>query len=315
MAVICKIKNINLEVFVNGRIKKYYLWVFGLVSGLLPTNGASANGIDLAFLITPTVTKTKTHPQKEQETCEKVEGVRKGICLKSREKDHSRLQIGGNYTRAHIKVSGQPSFKGNLGGAQGMYEYCPKNNLYAAISANWKQGKTDNDVANRKLVYVDIQERVGYTYATSCKNWTISLFSGVGYRHLGHHLTQSGTNIKFQYNEIYIPLGFVSDYMFSAWFAGGLNFIWMPQVYPTVKISPLKGARWILKKPIENFLVELPLTFFMPESRQFSLILKPFYERWEDGRSTAKSESKLVLGLPGNTYNFWGIELNLAYTF
>ena len=89
----------------------------------------------------------------------------------------------------------------------------------------------------------------------------------------------------------------------------------MPQVYPTVKITPLKGARWILKNTVGNVLVELPLTYFLSEDKRYSLVLKPFYERWEDGRSTAKTSSGQELGLPKNSYNFWGAELNIAFSF
>jgi len=227
----------------------------------------------------------------------------------------SRLQIGGNYTHASIKIIGQRLFHGNLGGAQGLYEYRPWNNFYAGLSVAWKQGKTENNEATRRLVYVDVHERLGYTYASSCKNWVASLFTGFGYRHLGHKLNQSGEKIRFEYNHFYIPVGLVSEYYFNSWFAGGLNFTWMPQVYPTVKIVPLNGARWILKRSVNNFIAELPLTFFVTQSRMLSVIFKPFYEYWQDGRSTARTPSGLVLGLPGNTYNFWGAELNFAFSF
>lgn len=250
-----------------------------------------------------------------QQSCEKGAGMRPESGLGNPSQYVSRFQIGGNYTRARIKITHQMPFNGNLGGAQGMYEFRPKNNFYAALGATWKQGSPHNGHAHRKLLYIDAQERVGYTYSTHCKNWTTSLFTGLGYRHLGHKLERHGTHMKFEYNELYVPLGVVSDYRFSSWFAGGMNFIWMPQVYPTVKIDPLKGARWILEKKIDNLLVELPLTFTMLHSRRLAVIVKPFYEYWQDGKTTAKNASGLKLDLPGNTYNFWGGELNLAYSF
>jgi hypothetical protein len=89
----------------------------------------------------------------------------------------------------------------------------------------------------------------------------------------------------------------------------------MPQVYPTVKITPLNGARWIIKRTLSNMLVEFPMTFFLTRSQHAALILKPFYEYWSDGRSTAKMSNGVPLGLPGNVYNFWGAELNFLYAF
>lgn len=225
------------------------------------------------------------------------------------------LQIGGSYTRANIKVEGQPSFHGNLGGIQGSYEYKPWNSFYGGFRIAWKQGKTENSSADRKLIYVDVQERIGYTFASWCNNWSLTFFSGFGYRYLGHKLKQfEESSIKFEYNEFYIPLGFSSEYFFCSCWSLGLNFTWMPQVYPTVKITPLKGARWILKNALGNVLVELPLTYFLTEDKRYFLVFKPFFERWEDGRSTAESNGQ-KLGLPKNSYNFWGAELNVAFSF
>jgi hypothetical protein len=89
----------------------------------------------------------------------------------------------------------------------------------------------------------------------------------------------------------------------------------MPQVFPTVEIVPLRGAHWDLKNTVGNVLVELPVTYFFRGNRCYSLILKPFYERWKDGPSTAKTSNGQKLGLPKNTYNFWGVEFNFAYAF
>ncbi len=270
------------------------------------------------FEFSPSKDRAKaTEEQPTQQSCEKMGGINPGSGKRSTLQDISRVQIGGNYTRAHIKIKGQPSFNGNLGGAQAMYELRPVTSFYGALGVTWKQGTTDGGSAHRKLLYVDVQERVGYSYATSCMNWTASVFTGFGYRHLGHNLHQHGTHIKFEYNEFYIPVGIVTNYNFNSWFAGGLNFIWMPQIYPTVKIVPLNGARWITKCSLNNFLAELPVTFTFGGTRRLSLIVKPFYEYWQDGKTTAKTKSptKLVLGLPGIIYNFWGAELNLGYTF
>ncbi len=142
------------------------------------------------------------------------------------------------------------------------------------------------------------------------------LFFGFGYRHLYHRLKQeSESPVRFEYNEFYVPVGFLSEYFFCSCRSLGFNVTWMPQVYPTVQIIPLKGARWILKNTVGNVMVEMPLTYFLAEYRRCFVILKPFYERWEDGRSTAKSANGQSLGLPKNTYNFWGIELNFGIDY
>lgn len=227
----------------------------------------------------------------------------------------SSVEIGASYTRANIKVDGDPSFNGNLGGIQGSYEYKPWNSFYGCLRAAWKEGKTENPDEERKLAYVDVQGRVGYTYSPCC-DWAVTVFSGFGYRGLQHRLEQfQEHSTKFKYNEFYVPVGLLSEYFFDSCFSVGLNFTWMPQVFPTVEIVPLKGAHWDLKKTVGNVLVELPITYFFEWNKCCSLRLKPFYERWEDGRSTAKTSDGQSLGLPKNTYNFWGAELNFTYEF
>lgn len=228
----------------------------------------------------------------------------------------SRVQFGGSYSHANVKIGGQSSFKGNMGGVQGMYEYKPQNSIYAGLKASWREGKTKNSLADRKLVYVDAHERIGYTFASCCNDWSLTLFSGLGFRHLGHKLTQSDApSVKFDYNEFYIPVGFLSEYFFCPSLSLGLNYTWMPQFYPTVKIQPLNGARWILKHTMDNMVVELPVTYFLTENNCFSLVVKPFYERWGNGHSTARTSTGQELGLPKNTYIFWGAEFNIAVSF
>lgn len=228
----------------------------------------------------------------------------------------SYLQIGANYTRANIKVDGHPSFNGNLGGIDGSYEYKSRNNFYGGLKLSWKQGKTTNSFAERKLTFVDVQERLGYTCTSFCNNWSATFFSGFGYRYLGHKLKLLELQtIKFNYNEFYVPVGFLSNYFFSPCWSLGINFTWMPQVYPTVEIVPLQGARWILKNTLDNVLVELPLTYSFTKNKCYSLILKPFYERWSDGRSTARTFTGQELGLPKNSYNFYGAELQFVFQF
>lgn len=228
----------------------------------------------------------------------------------------SRLEIGADYTHVSIKPHGHTSFNGNLGGMQGSYEYRPANDFYGAATLSWKQGNTHGEAGKRWLLYVDIQERLGYTFASEHKNSQFTLFTGLGYRHLGHRFhPKSGKSLQFKYDEFYVPIGLLSTHTFYSWLAMGLDFLWMPQFYPTVGIVPLKGARWTLKNKLANFFVKLPIDFTLTQNKRFHLIVNPFYERWEDGHTTAKLSNGNKLGLPGNTYDFWGVDLNFGYRF
>jgi hypothetical protein len=227
----------------------------------------------------------------------------------------SQVQIGANYTFDDSRIGGH-SFRGSLGGAQGLYEYKPANSLYGAFKVTWRQGQIERSHAHRDVTYVDAQERIGYTYFPCSERWSTTLFSGFGYRFLQHRLTQSNTSsIQFEYNEFYVPVGFLTEYALCSQWSLGLNFTWMPQVYPTVEITPLKGARWVLKNTMGNFLVELPLTYFPTGNPCYTLIFKPFYEHWEDGRSTARTANGQSLGLPKMINNYWGAEFNIGLSF
>lgn len=228
----------------------------------------------------------------------------------------SNLQLGASYSYLHLNVGEQPGFHGSLGGLEGCYEYGGCDGLYAGLKAAWRQGSTESAWGNRRLSYVDVQERLGYTYRSFCQNWRATLFSGFGYRYLHHHLSQDEQpSVKFEYNEFYIPVGLMFNYYLLCWCDVGLNVTWLPQVDPTVEIIPLKGARWILENSYKNFQVELPVTFYPWVNNCYTVVVKPFYEYWQDGRSTAKTLGGEPLGLPSNRYNFWGVEVNVGYAF
>lgn len=227
----------------------------------------------------------------------------------------SMIQIGGNYTHLHLKPESTPSISLNMGGAQAMYEYRPDNSFYAAVKGMFRQGSGSNAISRRTLIDIDAQERLGYTFVDCVRNYFFTLFTGFGYRYLSHKLTEHQDTLHLNYSEFYVPVGVLSDFVITSYFMIGLNAIWMPQVDPTVELVPIGGARWVLHRKLANVLVELPFTFLWGCQDEFALIVKPFYEHWQDGRSTAVSSVGIPLGLVGNTYNFWGVELNLGYKF
>jgi hypothetical protein len=229
---------------------------------------------------------------------------------------NSSVQIGGDYTYLNLKPEGSSSFGGSLGGMQGLYEYRPSKGFYTSAKFDWKEGVTSDSSGDRSILYFDTQERFGYTLSfnnTACK---LTLYSGLGYRHLWQKVSpNAGTSLQFRYNEFYIPVGFASEYSLYSWVSLGLGFTWMPQVFSTVGISAIKGTCWSLTNTLPNLYVEVPFDFALTKDKKFHIIAKPFYEYWEDGDTTATTASGIPLGLPGNTYNYWGLNVNFAYNF
>ena len=113
----------------------------------------------------------------------------------------SMIQFGGNYTYVNLKPKGIPEFHGNLGGAQALYEYRPWNNVYAGAKGFWRQGHTSGRGATRSLLDINVHQRLGYTFASCCKKYFATLFTGIGYRYLGEKLIQNRSSLRTNYNE------------------------------------------------------------------------------------------------------------------
>jgi hypothetical protein len=230
---------------------------------------------------------------------------------------NSRLQMGVNYTWTNISPEGLSSTTGNLGGLQALYEYRAPKTVYAGLWFAWRQGNTTGgNGSERSLCYIDVEERIGYSLHTVCDCWDCSLFTGFGYRHHGEDATAftGADTVTFDYNQFYVPAGFALEGRINTTLSMGVNFEWMPQVYPTVKIDPLDGARWILTAELANFRLGIPL-YLGPQNREWFVNIEPFFEYWQDGATTAVTPSGLALAIPQVTYSFAGINLNAGFSF
>ena len=240
--------------------------------------------------------------------------VRTSCCAPLKE-NHSFLSIGGTYAYTHFKPQGNPSFHGNLGGVEALYEYKAANKFYGSLKLSWRQGETKASNASRFLVDVTAEERFGYTLGIEDNTWLWTLFTGLGYRFLGHHLKQPAESLRFNYSEFYVPVGLFTDYYINPCFSMGIHATWMPQIFPTVSITALRGARFATSHEWGNVLVEMPFTFFAGKHKHFFLTISPTFQYWRDGHTTAKTSTGEALGIPRNTYFFWGADLNLGYAF
>jgi len=247
--------------------------------------------------------------------------------------DNSIITIGANYSHVNIKPSGNSSFNGNLGGLHAMYEYRPLNSFYGAALFKWRQGRASGSEGSRSILDLNVAERLGYVFGFKDNRCLWTLFSGFGFRFLGHRLNPAAltsaafigsffppfiteeNSLKINYHDFYMPVGFLLEYSICSRFDLGLYATWMPQIFSTAKIQPLSGTFWDLKETYGNVLVEVPLIFRLTQSKNCSLVLKPFYEFWQDGKSTAQTSTGIPLGLPKNTYHFVGVNLDFLYSF
>jgi len=244
---------------------------------------------------------------------------------------NNRLMAGVNYSRVHLKAKGESLFKGNLGGAHALYEHIRENGFYAGLEFDWRQGQTHGSDGCRFLIDFNTDERFGYTWTDDDLQKTV--YSGFGFRFLGHHffpsltspapfnssffpsfLSPSGYN-QFQYYEFYFPVGFLSEYTMNPYLSFGVDAAWQGQVFSTVQIHPHGGAFWTLTNTFGNFYVRGLINIYFTKCRDMCIVISPFYERWQDGQTDAETSSGTPLGLGKNTYNFFGADFNFTYSF
>ncbi len=242
---------------------------------------------------------------------------------------NSFLTVGANYTRASITPGGETNFDGNLGGGQALYEYRPSNDIYAGFEVAGRMGDTHGSFGTRNLTDINTDARLGYTW--SCNQWYCTLYSGFGFRYFGQDLVPSATSpgsftdsffppfltgqtsLRFNYYEFYFPVALKTEYPIEGCVNVGLELTWSLQAFPTVSIDTMGGAFWQLTPTFGNVRVEVPFSY--DYRRDERLALSPFYEHWQDGHSTARTSGGTPLGLPGNKYNFWGVNLNYTLAF
>lgn len=226
------------------------------------------------------------------------------------------VSLGGNWAYSHLKVKGKPSFYGHLEGIQATYEYRPPSSFSTRFHALYRQGKLKSTTARRILTETDLSEVLSYTISCDERVGEWSFFAGLGYHHLEHQLTDHNcSTIYFRYNEFYLPIGLFTDYHLTSWFSWGMRATWMPQIYPTVTIIPIEGARWQIAGTCGNIRTQLPLTFVVGKQRPWTITLEPTFTYWKDGQTTAKTTTGQGLNLPSNASYFWGCDLTLRYPF
>lgn len=231
---------------------------------------------------------------------------------------YSTLSVGGSYTYVSLKQTDLPGYSGSLGGVLAGYQYRKQDGLYVALKGFWRQGATSGDSGQDDLYECKAEERVGYDFSFGpSQRGSIALYTGLGYRFMEQELHQPALpNVSLAYNNFYIPIGTSIDYAIpfqNSCLSLGICATWMPQVYPTVNIIPLGGARWILEYELANVIVELPVTF--SSCNVFSVTIRPIFECWKDGATIAVGSLCNALGLPASSYLFGSINLEFGWKF
>jgi hypothetical protein len=110
----------------------------------------------------------------------------------SQKESACRVHLGGNYTYMKLKPKNLSSYSGSLGGAQGSFQYLPKNSYYGGLQFLWRLGTLDSHSnLKREILDMDTQIRSGYSFSIEEKT-DLTGFTGFGWRYIGQVHTQPG---------------------------------------------------------------------------------------------------------------------------
>jgi hypothetical protein len=231
---------------------------------------------------------------------------------------YSTLFAGGSYSYVSLKQTDIPFYSGNLWGFLVGYQYRKQNGLYFTLKGMWRQGATSGEAGQDYLHECKAEETAGYDFAFGpSQRGRAALYAGFGYRFMEQKIQQPALpTVRLEYDNFYVPIGTSIDYAIpfrNDCLAFGLCATWMPQVYPTVDIIPLGGARWILEYEVANGIIELPITY--SHCNTYAVTLRPVFEYWKDGASIAVGSLCSALGLPASSYLFGGVNLEFDWRF
>jgi hypothetical protein len=220
--------------------------------------------------------------------------------------NNNQIRIGAAYS--YLWLDRNPTQQGSLWGAQGIYEYRPQSGIYEGIKADYRQGTVTrgNDIYKTDILSLRGEERVGFSMHHGSYKLETTFFTGFGYRFLqeADQINPTGPFSR-DYNEFYVPVGFLADrHIYKEW-RGGINFVWMPQVFTFVDVVATPDVDHRTNRRLGNFLVEAPVTY---TTGHWVVEFKPFFEYWQNGAAS-------TLALAEDNYIFVGIELNAGYSF
>jgi Outer membrane protein beta-barrel domain len=242
------------------------------------------------------------------------------------------------------------SATGSLWGVYGGYEYKKPCGIYAGLIGYWGGGsisghrdrhdRRDGSGSGRRRHhdrrssdYQDgqIEARLGYSFnlGWDCENeWQVTPYVGFGYTNLrfkrfGQNQDQDGSGSGSGRNrnhlsvrEYYVPVGFLSKYVYNDTFTIGLNFKWMPQVDSTLKPRS-RGRSGILfdLSNKSNFNVELPICMTLGCENEFGVSFVPFWNYIQIGKSRRFCVGSNRVRSPDLQITYWGARILGEYKF
>lgn len=225
---------------------------------------------------------------------------------------------GADSTAAGLVGLDNPNTKltGCLYGGNVGYEYKKPWGVYANAELNYGTGNLKkHDHLTRDVFEYDAFTVVGYQLGGSdCDCWSATAYAGSDY--LTQNFDVKSLHTTYRYYIYRIPVGIDLEYQFMAcdgrW-SIGIDAMVLPQIDSTVKLTPLRGARWVLSKRTD-WIIDVPIQYFSG-CWPIAIKLDLFWKRVGIGGSKAVSPTGVHLGLPPSTWNALGGALDVIYEF
>ncbi|CUI16719.1 hypothetical protein PNK_1102 [Candidatus Protochlamydia naegleriophila] len=208
---------------------------------------------------------------------------------------------------------------GYLYGVRLGYERIKRYKLYVGLDflyANGDlKGKVEDQRIKSSLTDINVEERIGYTFAAKC-GWRPSFtpFIGVG-RFWEKNEYKHPTPIRFHFHNrfLYIPVGFLSQIYVSSCFSVGLNF--KARIIldgkNCVSNDPQFGKIHQCYDEKIQYRVELPLSYYSCWcNHEMAISLVPFYEYRHYGQRV-----NFPFDFIETKFNLYGATLKAIYLF
>ncbi len=217
-----------------------------------------------------------------------------------------------NYTR--IDFDAPKDLEGYMGGVKAGLGYTHKwfySN--ADFEGSWNAGPITGKPFQRSEVaeyFAEIQ--MGPRFCYSQGRGRFIPFIGFGWNRLRYRQEPDMFNLLYEYDKLFIPVGFHLSWAFSPFFTLGSFFEWRPDVYSRLDVLSSN-----LHNDKENaFRAELPLIVTMNQPCQcFSLSFVPFFDWSKYGEDTVTNSFGASMKIPDLTRWNLGLRLLAKYEF
>lgn len=223
------------------------------------------------------------------------------------------VYTGPHFNYANVDLDSGSDFDGYAGGlTAGLGYNCPHFFTDVSFEGTWNASAMVDSIS-RRLGFSEyfVEWKVGPTFTAYDQRLIFAPYTGLGWDQFNNTRDPNGADMCFEYNKLFIPVGFYATWIFNVQSSLSLQFEWRPDVYSDLDISSID-----LDNSCENaFRVQLPYEYIFTRCSGTSLSVVPFFDWAEYGKSRQTNAAGAVIEIPSLTRWYLGLRLILGYAF